>query len=222
MEKSSGLLGRAAMLRLAVVCVAMATFHLTARAQSTNPAPQEGASPPELKLVRLLGDPSFRHDGEITDILPLPDGKRVLTSSRDGTVRLWGSTTGKELRRYVRGRDQVPARMSLLPVGKEFVAAYGDGSIIRWSVGDGTVSQTYARPDARTATDLAISPDGKYLGVGEGETCVLWELATGKEVWTFNIRSSGVRFCAGGKWVVTGTDNGSLLFLDAATGKNVK
>ena len=54
-------------------------------AEGADPGRGDRFSPEALRRVRLLGDPSFRHGDRLAHILPLPDGRTVLTAAADGT-----------------------------------------------------------------------------------------------------------------------------------------
>ena len=80
-------------------------FLLTASAPARAPgrATRPALSPVSLKLVAVMGDPSFRHGGNVTQAVILSDRKRMLTAGNDGTARLWDLTSGKQLQCYRHG-----------------------------------------------------------------------------------------------------------------------
>lgn len=72
---------------------------------------------------------------------------------------------------------------------------------------------------------LAFSPDGKTLVCGNmRHHLVLWDMATGKPLRTFNSGSQdkvySVAFNPDGKTLVSGHDNGLICLLETATGKD--
>src|SRR5262245_10020374 len=114
-----------------------------------------------------------------------PDGKSLLTTDNNGSIRLWQAGTGKLLRetkqppenRFFRGLNSF-----LSANGKVAgVAGLGDG-VRLW--GTATGKQILARKEERGLMfSAALSPDGKTLVVsGEGNRAHLLEVATGKEV----------------------------------------
>ena len=59
------------------------------------------SSAAEWKESGLLAEAGFQHAGTLDDIVVLPDGERVLTSSRDGGVRLFDIESGKLLNAFL-------------------------------------------------------------------------------------------------------------------------
>lgn len=152
--------------------------------------------------VDRLGDVRFAHDGQITSILVLPDGKQILSSSRDGTIRQWDLDTGKEARRFVNdvGSD-MSGPMVLSPDGKHLTARVGYLQIWRWDFKTGEVlnrldvtlkDPAFPDGDVFLGTKLTVLPHGNKVLVGYGNEgkkgrCALWDIATGKKLqqWTF-------------------------------------
>src|SRR5262249_37902521 len=99
------------------------------------------------------------HTQAITAVAWSPNGKRVATSSFDGTVRLWDPATGKELKKLTghAGAEGV----AWTPDGKRVVSAGIDADLsIR--VWDATTGKQLCRFDGHTAGPLgvAVTPDG--------------------------------------------------------------
>jgi WD40 repeat protein len=62
-----------------------------------------------------------------------PDGRRALSVSDDGSVKLWDAAEGEELDHVpVRDSDDVPCCAALAPDGRSFVVGTADGIILRF------------------------------------------------------------------------------------------
>jgi WD40 repeat protein len=92
-----------------------------------------------------------------------PDGKLV-ASSGDGTVRLWGSATGVE-----RGTLFDPYfhcnwvyHVAFSPDGK-LVASDHDGTVRLWDYATGTTCNILMKGHSPAVTAVALSPDGKLV-----------------------------------------------------------
>src|SRR5207302_3362433 len=80
--------------------------------------------PPDLPehVVRVFGSLKLRHGGEIPSLAYSPDGSKLATASIDGTVKIWDTATGRELRTYKGHNGQVQA--------VAFSPATGDKSLV--------------------------------------------------------------------------------------------
>ncbi len=76
------------------------------------------------------------HDNWVTGVALLPDGKRALSVSDDGTVWLWDLVEGEALERVdVGDSGDVPCCVALSPDGRSFLVGTADGVVLRFGVG---------------------------------------------------------------------------------------
>src|SRR5262245_55962068 len=104
-------------------------------------------------------------DGFVVGIAFTPDGKQVLTSGRDSTVKLWSATDGKLARTYTGVGDNVEA-IAFSKDGKRFLA--GENKIVHvFDTTSGKIIHRFEEhPDVVYA--VAFLPDGKALSAGAG------------------------------------------------------
>jgi RNA polymerase sigma factor (sigma-70 family) len=158
----------------------------------------EAARLPEGATARL-GTADFRHGDRIFFITYTPDGKHLITASRDQTVRLWDAATGKELRRFDRSAKLVEMKppqpgvrvagavydpaaaflVALAPDGKTLAATRG-AEVILWDVASGKERRRLAGPPGGSA--LGFAEGGKNLVLAAGDAAHIWETATGKRL----------------------------------------
>ena len=82
----------------------------------------------EVPFVELKG-----YTGTLSSAIFSPDGKKVLTSSWDGTARIWDADTGKELQKLETTHHSASISLSSVafsPDGKKVVTAGGNGVTI--------------------------------------------------------------------------------------------
>lgn len=85
-------------------------------------------------LMRLVG-----HTGAINDYAFSPDGNRILSAARDGTLKLWDSATGEELATMgQRQYSDYPVAAAFAPDGTRIISADSDGKVRLWDVASGT------------------------------------------------------------------------------------
>jgi RNA polymerase sigma factor (sigma-70 family) len=205
---AAGLLLAASMLGTGATMLLLAAGHTpnTAEPRSTAPAPERAEALPAGAVARL-GTTQLRHGDAIFFAACMPDGKALLTASKDRTVRLWDLATGKEIRRFDLGEakpaDDAEASKSGSRDAQErrLMAALG------WD------------------TQAALSPDGKLVAAARGGTTILWETATGKKLHELKAGKSGLgqlTFSADSKSLFTLDFDLSAAVWDVASGACVK
>ena len=200
-------------------------------AQEEVPAPNT-ASPDFKKLheIATLGDSRFRHASSITHIALFSDGKRALTSSQDGTARIWDLESGKELKRFTHeGEEKASAdvwNVRLLPGEKEFLSCGENRKVLRWNIESGQIAKSIDGFQG-VLFRMALHPDNKHFFITSKEKEVKEFDFDGGEVQAFEGHTSTVYTLAvspDGKTLASGGGK-EVRFWEAATHaliKNVK
>ncbi|UQA56959.1 protein kinase domain-containing protein [Polyangium aurulentum] len=90
-----------------------------------------------------------------------PDGKRIVTASKDKTARVWSADgTGDPL--VLRGHEESVTSAAWSPDGKRIATTSMDKTARVWSA-DGTGEALVLRGHEETVTSAAWSPDGKRI-----------------------------------------------------------
>jgi len=127
------------------------------------------------------------HDSKvtITGFAYSQDGKRLATSSSDGSVKIWDAGSGLNIL-TIAGRDKentagnIETRVTFGPDGKLFATA-GDDLRVR-DAATGREVRTLSGPGSEVRS-VAFSPNGDYLvSAGSYGVATVWDLKTGREV----------------------------------------
>src|SRR5262249_48199374 len=124
------------------------------------------------------------HKDRIAGMEVSNDGKLLATASRDNTVKLWDTSTWRELRQLP-GAGEVPYGLALSPHGKR--VAIASDIIHVYSAADG---KQLAELDtvAKYVNGIKFTVDGARLLSFAGpnsEEARLWDVETGKVLRTF-------------------------------------
>jgi RNA polymerase sigma factor (sigma-70 family) len=108
------------------------------------------------------------------------DGKLLAAPSRDGSLRVWDTTTGKETAHLRAGPSKEAPWPTFTPDGKGVVSLL-DGQVHHWDLTEGRLRKTVALP-VPSGYGLALTPDAQTLAITPRDGPVaLWDLATGKQ-----------------------------------------
>jgi WD40 repeat protein len=109
------------------------------------------------QLHRLLKG----HTGEVVSAGFSPDGKRVVTASRDDTARIWDADSGKEIAQ-LKGHSGGVVSASFSSDGKRVVTASEDSTARIWDADSGKeIAQLKGHSGA--VQSAGFSPDGKHV-----------------------------------------------------------
>jgi WD40 repeat protein len=148
------------------------------------------------------------------------DSTRLASSSNDRTVRVWDTTTGRELLTLC-GHAAWVNTVVFHSDGQRLVSASEDGTVKVWDAADGRELRSL---DHRYGfAFVTLSPDGQFFGVLQGEGLTVHDLETGQSATTIPGRIParwGVAFSPDGRRVAS-VLNACLRIWDVRTGQEV-
>ena len=160
------------------------------------------------------------HQSGVYAVVVFPDGKRVVSGSRDGTLKIWDLETRAELATLTGHTEKVTA-VAVLPDGCRLVSASEDKTLKVWDVAMGMELATLTR-HTFGVTAVAVHPDGRRLvSVSFDGTLKVCEVETGVVLATLTVHTSWVTAVAvhpDGRRLVSASGDQTLKVWDWETG----
>ncbi|MGI5143981.1 NB-ARC domain-containing protein [Streptomyces sp. CA-106110] len=134
-----------------------------------------------------------------------PDGTWLATTSKDGTVRMWDTATGR-MTRTLTGHTGPVRAVAISPDGTWLAATGHDGTVQMWDTATGRMTRTLTGHTG-PVNAVAISPDGAWLATaGDDETARLWDLVADRATRTLTGHTgpvNAVTISPDGTWLAT-------------------
>ena len=156
------------------------------------------------------------------------DGNRIVSGSRDGTLRLWDAETGAALGEPLRGHRGSVRSVAFSPDGSRIVSGGDDRTLRLWDAATGAPLGKPLRAHEGGVNCVAFSPDGNrivsgdFVSSGFDSTLRVWDATTGAALGEpLRVHKGGVNsvaFSHDSRRIVSGGDCGSLRLWDADTG----
>jgi WD40 repeat protein len=150
-----------------------------------------------------------------------PDGKRLLTSSRDGIMKLWEVDTGRELHTLQGHAGRVYASFS--PDGKSIISSGEDKTTRLWDSESG--APLWVLSDFRGwVTHVGFNQDGtKFVTSSRDKRIAIWETRTRKKLLNFQEtklpESNSAEFDPTGRLVVSSEIDGNARVWELESGR---
>ena len=150
-----------------------------------------------------------------------PDGRSIVSGSKDKTLILWDAASGTLLRTFT-GHGGGVNSVAFSRDGRSIVSGSFDTTLKLWDAASGKLLRTFAGHDGPVLS-VAISLDGRSIVSGSvDQTLKLWDVASGKLLRTFAGHDkivTSVAFSPDGRSIVSGSQRETLILWDAASGK---
>jgi WD40 repeat protein len=170
----------------------------------------------------------YGHEAYITACDVTPDGKHLVTASRDESVHVWDLATFKPVRVLRRGAEESPpsrrdgnrwfTALALPADGKTVYAVSGDGHVSQWSLASGDLLKSLPVTDQRIDT-CALTGNGRLLcGLDDGSLLVV-SLPEIKRIARLKAHGGAISACAmtpDGQRVITASQDRALKLWELA------
>jgi WD40 repeat protein len=164
------------------------------------------------------------HDSGVTGVVCSPDGKMIISSGCDSSIRTWDAATGEQCKVFL-GHDDYVSAIDISADGRTIASASDDESVRLWSVPWGEerakleiAALTRKKHDVNIhpscVSAVAFSPDGRTIAaacydrivkIWDSKKCKEQRMLKGHEQW---VRS--IAYSPDGNMVATGAEDGLI------------
>ncbi|GAB4200417.1 MAG: hypothetical protein Fur006_51920 [Coleofasciculaceae cyanobacterium] len=152
-----------------------------------------------------------------------PDGKKLLSSSADRTIKIWDFSTGKKIRTII--EDSIPINyFAITPDWRAIATGGADNTIKLWDFETGKEIRNL-QGHSSYVNYVVITPDGnKLVSASADNTIKILDFDTGKEIRTLKGHSSYVNYVLmtpDGRKIASASADNTIKIWEFETGKEL-
>jgi len=164
------------------------------------------------------------HKKPVSSVVFNQDGSLIATGSTDGSVKLWETNTGKQIKAIIKHPHPITS-ISFNPNGKLLAVGLESGVIALWDINYKERIRTINGHEGKIYS-LRFNKDGSVLASGsEDKTVKLWDMKSGNELKTFRDHTGPVyslAFSPDGKNLASCSAGGSVRIWEISSGNSIQ
>ena len=120
-----------------------------------------------------IGQPFQGHESSVWSVAFAPDGTRIVSGSKDKTIRLW-DLQGNAIGQPFQGHESHVISVAFSPDGTRIVSGSDDKTIRLWDLQGNAIGQPFQGHES-TVSSVAFAPDGTRIVSGSRDKTIrLW------------------------------------------------
>ena len=123
------------------------------------------------------------HTNSVRSVAFSPDGRHIVSGSRDKTIRVWDAQTGCQVGNPLQGHTDSVNSVAFSPDGRQIVSGSSDKTIQIWDAQTGGQVGNPLQGHTDSVNSVAFSPDARHIVSGsKDQTIRVWDTQTGSQV----------------------------------------
>lgn len=163
------------------------------------------------------------HESDVNCIAITTDGKRIVSGSKDNTIRVWDLETGDQIRVLVGHEDEVKA-VTITQDGRFIISGSWDKTIRIWDLESGTQLGEPLEGHEDAVNAVAITRDGTRIISGSWDhTIRIWDFKSRRQIKKTSHKSvvSSIFLTPDGKRIISGSWDNTIGIWNYETSKPV-
>jgi WD40 repeat protein len=166
------------------------------------------------------------HESWVTSLVLTPDGKKLISGSWDGTVRVWDVDTGKADPILESHKSKIYS-VAVSRDGKRAASGGGNGEVYLWDLeSNAELAHLEGHDEESEVNGIAFTPDGKRVVTAASDGDIrIWDAANGKDLGKIEGPKDGIIAMAlspdGKRALIAGGNGFACVLYDLDTKKEI-
>jgi WD40 repeat protein len=128
-------------------------------------------------------DPIRGHSNWVTSVAFSPEGSRIVSGSRDKTIRVWDAQNGQAMLDPIKGHSNSVTSVAFSPDSSRIVSGSQDKTIQVWDAQNGQAMLDPIKGHSNSVTSITLSPHNSQMISGSHDhTTRVWRVGKGQTV----------------------------------------
>jgi WD40 repeat protein len=112
----------------------------------------------------------------VSSVAYSPDGRHIISGSRDSTIRIWDAEAGSTVGKPLEGHTSWVSSVAYSPDGRHIISGSGDNTIRIWDAEAGSAVGNSLKGHTDYVRSVDYTPDGRHIISGSHDNTIrIWD-----------------------------------------------